>query len=121
MLDQLTFGERVESPEATKLPVLLAVALLKDANGVIDLELPISGTLDDPQFSVFGLIVRVIVNLIGKAATAPFAILGALVGGGEELSFVEFAAGSTTLYPRARCAWRNSPRRWAAGPGSRST
>jgi len=97
VIDQLTFGERVESPDATKLPVLLAVALLKDVNGVIDLELPIGGTIDDPQFSVFGLIVKVIVNLLTKAATAPFAVLGAIAGGGEELAWIEFAAGSAAL------------------------
>ena len=97
VIDQLTFGERVESPDATKLPVLLAVALLKDVNGVIDLDLPIGGTIDDPQFSVFGLIVKVIVNLLTKAATAPFALLGAIAGGGEELAGIEFAAGSAAL------------------------
>jgi hypothetical protein len=117
VLDQLTFGERVDSPDATKLPVLLAVALLKDTNGVIDLDLPISGTLDDPQFSVFGLIVRVIVNLIGKAATAPFAVLGALVGGGEELSFVEFAAGSTTLDPEGTARVEKLAKALGSRPG----
>ncbi len=96
-LDQLTFGERVESPTATKLPVLLAVALLKDRNGVIDINLPISGSLDDPQFSVGGLIVRVIVNLITKAITAPFALIGAAFGGGPELSYIDFAAGTAVL------------------------
>jgi hypothetical protein len=96
-LDQLTFGERVESPSATKLPVLLAVALLKDRNGVIDINLPISGSLDDPQFSVGGIILQVIGNLLVKVVTSPFALLGSLVGGGEELSFVEFAPGSATI------------------------
>ena len=94
VLDQLTFGERVDSPTATKLPVQLAVALLKDANGVIDIEVPISGSLDDPQFSVGGLIVKVIVNLLQKAVTAPFALLGAAFGGGgEEMSYVAFDPG----------------------------
>lgn len=97
VLDQLTFGPRVDSPDATKLPVLLAVALLKDAKGVIDVRLPISGSLDDPQFSVFGLVVQVIVNLIAKAATAPFALLSAAFGGGEELSTLPFTAGSSAL------------------------
>jgi hypothetical protein len=96
-LDQLTFGEKVESPTATKLPVTLAVALLKDRNGVIDVNLPISGSLDDPQFSVIGIIFQVIGNLIVKAVTAPFALLGAIFGGGEELAYVEFAPGSSTL------------------------
>ena len=97
VLDQLTFGQRVESPTATKLPVLLAVSLLKDARGVIDLRLPISGSLDDPQFSVGALIVQVIVNLITKAVTAPFALLSAAFGSGEELSTLAFAPGSAAL------------------------
>ncbi len=97
VLDQLTFGDKVESPTATTLPVQLAVALLKDRNGVIDLNLPIGGSLDDPQFSVGGVIVKVIVNLITKAITAPFALLGSLFGGGEELSFIEYAPGSADV------------------------
>ncbi len=97
VLDQLTFGEKVDSPDATKLPVLLAVALLKDRNGVIDVNLPISGSLDDPQFSLGGIILQVIVNLIVKAVTAPFALIGALVGGGEELAYLEFAPGSAAI------------------------
>ena len=98
MLDQLTFGDRVESPTATKLPILLAVALLKDGNGAIRLDLPIQGSLDDPQFSVWGVVVQIIVNLITKAVTAPFALLGALAGShGEELAFVEFAPGRAEL------------------------
>ena len=97
-LDQLTFGERVQSPTATKLPLLLAVALLKDRNGMIHLDLPIQGTLDDPKFSVWGVIVQIVVNLIAKAATAPFALLGAIAGGhAEELAFVEFMPGRAEL------------------------
>ncbi|MFO1313585.1 MAG: DUF748 domain-containing protein [Burkholderiales bacterium] len=99
VLDQLTFNrERIDSPTATKLPVLLAVALLKDSRGVIDVQLPISGSLDDPQFSMWGLIVQVIANLIGKAATAPFTLLTAAFGGhGEELSVVPFDAGTSEI------------------------
>ncbi|HET7033928.1 MAG TPA: DUF748 domain-containing protein, partial [Casimicrobiaceae bacterium] len=96
VLDQLTFNpQHVDSATATKLPVLLAVALLKDVNGVIDIQLPIAGSLDDPQFSVGGLIIQVIINLITKAVTAPFALLGAAFGHGEELSTIPFAPGST--------------------------
>ncbi|HYA03233.1 MAG TPA: DUF748 domain-containing protein, partial [Syntrophobacteria bacterium] len=102
ILDQLTFGERIESPTATRLPVLLAVALLKDRNGVIDVNLPISGSLDDPKFSVGRVILGVLVNLLAKAATSPFALLGAIFGGGEELSFVEFQPGLATLDAGAR-------------------
>jgi uncharacterized protein involved in outer membrane biogenesis len=98
-LDQLTFGERVDSPDATKLPVLLAVALLKNRRGEIDINLPISGSLDDPHFSIGGIIIRVIVNLIGKALTSPFSLLAAAFGGGEELGKVEFAPGRASLEP----------------------
>ncbi|HZV55477.1 MAG TPA: DUF748 domain-containing protein [Rhodocyclaceae bacterium] len=96
-LDQLTFGDKVESPDATKLPVRLAVALLKNRRGEIDINLPISGSLNDPKFSVGGIIVQVIVNVITKAITAPFALLGSLFGGGAELSHVTFADGRVTL------------------------
>ena len=95
--DQFTFGEKVESPKATKLPVKLAVALLKDRRGEIRLDLPVSGSLDDPKFSVWGVILKILVNLISKAATSPFSLLGAALGGGEELSFVEFDYGDTAV------------------------
>ena len=98
-IDQLTFGEKVESPDATKLPVLLAVSLLKNTRGEIDINLPISGSLNDPKFSLGGIIIQVIVNLIAKAITAPFSLLAAAFGGGEELGYVEFAAGGAELAP----------------------
>jgi flagellar motor protein MotB len=96
-IDQFTFGEKVESPQATKLPVKLAVALLKDRKGEIKLDLPITGSLDDPKFKVWGVILKILINLITKAATSPFALLGAVFGGGEELSFVEFDDGGANL------------------------
>jgi uncharacterized protein involved in outer membrane biogenesis len=95
VLNQLTFGDKVESPDATKLPVLLAVALLKDRNGVIDINLPISRSLNDPQFSVGGIIVKIIVNLLTKAFTAPFALLSG--GGGPDLSVVPFQPGTAQM------------------------
>lgn len=96
-LDQLTFGDAVDSPDATKLPVTLAVALLKNRRGEIDINLPVSGSLDDPQFSVGGLIVKVILNLLTKAITSPFALLGSMFGGGEELSWLAFTPGRAVL------------------------
>ena len=96
-IDQFNLGEKVESPQATKLPVSLAIALLKDRNDQIKLDIPVSGTLDDPEFSIWRIILQVLVNLLTKAATAPFALLGALFGGGEEMSFVEFDYGSASL------------------------
>ncbi|MDR0379193.1 MAG: DUF748 domain-containing protein, partial [Candidatus Accumulibacter sp.] len=100
-LDQLTFGDAVDSPDATALPVRLAVALLKNRDGEIDVNLPVSGSLDDPQFSVGGLIVRVVVNLLAKAATSPFALIGAMFGDDEALSEVEFDAGRAALASEA--------------------
>ena len=96
-LNQFNFGDPVESPQATKLPVRLAVALLKDRKGNIDLDIPVTGSLNDPQFSVWRIVVKVIGNLIEKAATAPFAMLGSLFGHGEELSYVEFNDGSSAI------------------------
>jgi len=102
-LDQLTFGDKVDSPDAVKLPVLLAVSLLKDRNGVIDINLPVSGSLSDPEFSIGGVIMRVIVNLLTKAITSPFSLIAsAFGGGGEELGYIEFAPGSSTLTDDAR-------------------
>jgi hypothetical protein len=79
------------------LPVKLAVALLKDRKGEIKLDLPVTGSLDDPKFSVWGVILKILVNLIAKAATSPFSLLGAAFGGGEELSYVEFDYGRSVI------------------------
>ena len=96
-IDQFTFGEKVDSPDATKLPVKLAVSLLKNRKGEIDLNIPVSGNLDDPKFSIFGIIVKIILNLLVKAATSPFSLIGAAFGGGEKLDFMEFDYGSTAI------------------------
>jgi hypothetical protein len=96
-LDQLEFGEKIESPDAIGLPVKLAVALLKDSQGVIDLELPVAGSLDDPRFRLGPIIWKVFLGLLTKVVTAPFALLGNLFGGGEDLSYVDFPAGSAEL------------------------
>ena len=96
-VDQLTFGAHNNSPDATKLPVKLGVALLKDRNGRIALDVPVNGSLDDPSFKIGGVVWRVVMNLLVKAATSPFALLGALVGGGEELQYVNFDPGLATL------------------------
>jgi len=96
-IDQFTFGEQVDSPKATKLPVGFAIALLKDRKGQINLDIPVTGSLEDPQFSLGRLIVQVIVNLITRAVTAPFALIGSLVGGGEELGYVEFEYGRAAV------------------------
>jgi hypothetical protein len=96
-IDQLTLGQRNNSPDAIKLPVKLGVALLKDRNGRIELDVPVKGRLDDPKFAIGPIIWHVVENLLIKAATSPFTLLGALVGGGEELSFIEFAPGQSAI------------------------
>ena len=103
IIDKLTLGERVESKDATNLPLDLAIALLSDSKGVIDLGLPVQGSLDDPQFSFGGLVWKTIVNVLTKIATAPFRALGALLGGsGEEFESVIFEPGEARLLPPER-------------------
>lgn len=102
IMDQLSLGERVDSPEARNLPLDLAIALLQDSDGRIELGLPVSGSLDDPQFSYGGLIWKAIVNAIGKIATAPFRALGALFGGGEKVESIAFETGEAQLTPPER-------------------
>lgn len=99
VLNQLQFGEKVEGAPAS-LPVRLAVALLADRNGVIDVDLPLSGSINDPQFRVGPLIWKAVINLIVKAVTAPFSLLtGGLGGGSGESSVVAFDPGSAALTP----------------------
>jgi Domain of Unknown Function (DUF748) len=102
VVDQLELGDRVESPDAVHLPLKIAVALLKDRNGVIDLDLPMSGSLDDPKFRIGPIVWKMFVNLITKVATAPFALLGHLFGGGEHVNLIEFDAGSAQLSQPAK-------------------
>jgi uncharacterized protein DUF748 len=99
VVDQLEFGAATESKQAAPLPIKLAVSLLKDRNGVITIDLPVGGSLDDPTFRVGPLIWKVLVNLVTKIVTAPFAALGKLFGGGAELSYIDFPAGVATLTP----------------------
>lgn len=97
-IDQLTFGDRVENATATHLPVTLAVALLKNSRGQIDVDIPVSGSLSDPQFSLGGLIWHAVVNLLEKAVTAPFTLLANAFGGSTaQLQYVAFAPGSSVL------------------------
>jgi uncharacterized protein DUF748 len=96
-LDQFDFGDEVDSEDAIKAPMKLAVSLLKDPGGRISLDIPVEGDLDDPEFSVGSIIVQVIVNLLKKAATAPFSLLGAMFGGGEDLNIIAFDPGSYTI------------------------
>jgi hypothetical protein len=103
-LDQFTFGEKVNSPDATHLPVRLGIAVLKDRSGTIVLDVPIEGSLDDPQFRLHKVITRALWNVVEKAITSPFAVLGAMFGGGkgDEISYQDFAGGSAELSPASK-------------------
>jgi hypothetical protein len=106
-IDQLTFGEHVENDTATKLPVRLAISLLKNSRGQIDVNVPVSGSLSNPQFSLGSLIWSAILHLVERAVTAPFTLLAnALGGNGEsgarELRYVAFAPGSAELTDSTR-------------------
>ena len=102
VLKQLSFGDKVDGAPAS-LPVKLAVALLADRQGVIDINLPVSGSLNDPQFKLAPIVFKLVLNLIAKAITAPFSLLANVLGGGsDELSVVSFAPGSAELRSEAK-------------------
>ena len=103
VLSQLVFGDAVEGAPAS-LPVRLATALLADSKGVIDIDLPVTGSVNDPQFSVGPVIFKALINLIVKAVTSPFSLLSSALGGGDasELSTVRFEPGSAVLTEEAR-------------------
>jgi hypothetical protein len=103
VLQQLRLGERVESPGAMRLPLDLAIAILSDAQGRIDIELPVRGNVDHPEFSYGHLIWQALVTVITKIATSPFRALGALLGGeGEGLDTIAFEPGRDTVRPPER-------------------
>lgn len=105
LVEHLQLGEKVDSPDAVDLPVKLAVALLKDTNGNIDIQLPVEGDLNNPQFSVMPIVWQTLRNLVLRAVQAPFKFIAGLVGGDggdADLGNVAFAAGSTDLTPAAQ-------------------
>lgn len=102
VMDRLTLGERIESPTARNLPLDLAIAILEDSEGRIDLGLPVSGSLDDPKFSYRQIVWKAIVNVLTKVATSPFRALGALFGSDDKFDGLVFEAGRAGLTPPER-------------------
>ncbi len=96
-LDQFTLGDKVDSPDATSLPVKLGLALLQDSNGLIELDLPVNGDLNNPEFSISKIIIKMLGNLFAKIVSAPFAALSSIFGGGAELSYMDFDYGSSQI------------------------
>jgi len=96
-IDQFTFGEKVDSDKATKLPVKLGLALLTDRNGEIHLDVPVSGRTDDPKFSIWSLVFQVLKNLMVKAVTSPFSLLSSMFGGSHDFSAIQFEYGASSI------------------------
>ena len=96
-IDQFELGEKVENPNAVSLPLELAVALLKDSSGKIKLDVPITGSLDDPKFSVGAIVADALINVLSKVVTSPFRALGSLIGSEKDMSTISFAAGNSSL------------------------
>ncbi len=97
IVDQLEWGQATDSKDAVPLPVRLATALLKDSKGVIDLDLPVTGSLDDPKFSIWPVVWQVVGNVITNAVTAPFRLIGSLFAGADKAQYIDFAPGSASL------------------------
>lgn len=103
ILKRVTLGEEVESEDAISAPVSLAIALLKDDDGVIDLDVPVTGDVDKPDFAIGHVVWTAFKNLITGVATAPFRFLGDMLGmSAEELGNIQFEAGKTDLLPPER-------------------
>jgi len=117
-VDQFTFGEATNSKDATKLPVKLGLAVLQDPNGLIDLDVPVEGNVDDPNFRLGKVIWRAIGNVLLKAVTSPFNLLAKLVGGGgaEKMDVVDFQAGAADLTPGAEKSLQGLSKALASRP-----
>jgi uncharacterized protein involved in outer membrane biogenesis len=102
LFDQLTMGKDMESPDSLNLPVNLVISILKDRKGQIHLDIPVSGKLDDPEFSLKGVILQTIVNIMEKTAASPFTMISGIAGGGEELQFIEFLPGDSEVHDPSR-------------------
>ncbi|WP_169306976.1 DUF748 domain-containing protein [Ferrimonas sediminicola] len=117
VVDKLKLGKRSESDKATSLPVALAVALLQDSDGVIDLGLEVQGDVDDPSFAIGPLVGKALFNAISKVVTSPFSLLGSLLEGEAPPSEVLFEPGTATLSPRAEDQLRQLAKGLTKRPG----
>jgi outer membrane protein OmpA-like peptidoglycan-associated protein len=97
VIDKLKLGEKIASDKAVNLPLELALAILTDANGVIDMQVPVAGDVNSPSFELSGVIFKAFINILTKAITAPFTLLAGLVDSKQDLQFIDFASGSVAL------------------------
>ncbi|MEQ9462187.1 MAG: DUF748 domain-containing protein [Haliea sp.] len=119
VINQLKLGDRVVSDKALDLPLRLGIALLTDSNGVIDLAVPVSGDVNNPQFSLGSVIAGAFTNLLTRAVTAPFSLLASLVGSSEDLQTVDFAAGGSELDSHGQTKLRDLAAAMQQRPGLR--
>ena len=101
-IDQFELGEKVENPDAVSLPLKLAVALLKDSSGKIKMDVPITGSMDDPKFSVGAIVIDALMNVLTKVIASPFNAIASLTGGQKDMSTVAFIAGNSYLEKQQR-------------------
>ena len=97
VIDKLKLGEKIASDKAVNLPLALALAILTDANGVIDMQVPVAGDVNSPSFELSGVIFKAFINILTKAITSPFTLLAGLVDSKQDLQFIDFASGSVAL------------------------
>ncbi len=103
IIKKIKLGEKIEDENITTLPLGFAIALLEDSDGIIDIDMPVEGNVDAPDFKYGALVLKTFVNLIVKAVASPFKFLGSMMGiDGEKLGYVEFEAGLATLLPPER-------------------
>ncbi|WP_462325065.1 DUF748 domain-containing protein [Desulfoplanes sp.] len=100
-IQQFELGDKVESPDAVSVPIKLGLALLQDGDGDLTLDVPVQGRLDDPNFRLGGVIFKAIVGIFSKIATAPFALIGSMFGGGPDLSHLAYAPGQALIEPES--------------------
>jgi len=117
VIDQLKLGDKIDSDQAVDLPLELALALLTDSNGVIDMEVPVTGDVDDPDFGLGSVIASAFVNLVTKAVTAPFTLLANLVGSEDDMQRISFSSGSSELDDAARAKLADLSSALAQRPG----
>jgi hypothetical protein len=117
VLDQFYLGQEVESPDSIGLPLKLALSILRDRDGRISADVPVRGSLDDPNFRYGKVLWGAVRNIIVKAVTAPFTVLGDLFGGGHDLSAVDFVSGSASVDAEARARLDGLARTLAERPG----
>lgn len=103
IIDKIELGDAIEDENITKLPLGFVIALLEDKDGIIDIDMPIQGDIDAPDFKYGGLVLKTLTNLVIKAVSSPFQFLGSMMGiDGKSLEYTEFEAGSAIILPPER-------------------